>query len=703
MKGFAFFQLFCIISIGAFSQSSFLPMNLGDSINSYYSEINPVLAPDGKTIYFIRENHPENTYGERDSQDIWTSTQINDSTWTKAKRIPELNIVKYNAVVSVFSNGNALLLKGVYNKNGTFWNKRGFSISYKYGEKWGSPTEIKIRGFSRINSGIKSSGFMSEDGNSLVLSFSKVFNGKKNDLFFSTKNSNGVWKKPVKIKSLSSRSSEDAPFLSSDNKTIYFSSDRGTKNQFDIYKAEQSGDDFKNWTIPAILSETIDSPSWESDFKTNSKGSWAYFSSDNAQKRSIEKGKGNNARPNFYGKADIYKVQIFEDNPFVLVSGTIFNETTKKPLKGIKFDILINGKSADSLKINTDSATYKLKLPLGKSYDISSSIKGYKPATSKLDVSKVKEFTKKTVDLAVAPPSDIVIKGRMLVQPTNLPIAASFKPMVLANNESIKSLKLDLVRSTYEVKLPLGKVYDLRVKADKHESVVQTFDLRKMNDFSDIEMNLYVSKGKLAIIRGRIIDKKTNKPFARLSQAKINVEGIATVTSSIDTITGSYELKLPLSSSYTINASAPNYYPIYESINIGNDNNNIIIYKDLVIVPVEVGQSIRLNNIFFDTGKSTLKPASFPELNRVVEYLFKNQKLVIEIDGHTDNVGSIALNQSLSLNRAKAVANYLVKEGIARTRLFAKGYGPTKPVASNKTSEGKALNRRVEFTVLRNN
>jgi OOP family OmpA-OmpF porin len=116
--------------------------------------------------------------------------------------------------------------------------------------------------------------------------------------------------------------------------------------------------------------------------------------------------------------------------------------------------------------------------------------------------------------------------------------------------------------------------------------------------------------------------------------------------------------------------------------------------------PIEVGQSIRLNNIFFETAKAVLKRESFPELDRVIDFLTQNSEIKIEIAGHTDNVGKVASNQKLSLARAKSVAAYLASKGIATDRIVSKGYGSSKPVAPNKTAAGKAQNRRVEFTIL---
>lgn len=101
--------------------------------------------------------------------------------------------------------------------------------------------------------------------------------------------------------------------------------------------------------------------------------------------------------------------------------------------------------------------------------------------------------------------------------------------------------------------------------------------------------------------------------------------------------------------------------------------------------------------ILFDTAKWDIKPQSFPALDEVAAVLKKNPDVKIEVQGHTDNVGKPAYNMKLSDNRAKAVVNYLVKKGVKKEMLQAKGYGLTKPIASNDTPEGRAENRRVEL------
>jgi OOP family OmpA-OmpF porin len=101
--------------------------------------------------------------------------------------------------------------------------------------------------------------------------------------------------------------------------------------------------------------------------------------------------------------------------------------------------------------------------------------------------------------------------------------------------------------------------------------------------------------------------------------------------------------------------------------------------------------------INFDTGKSTIKPESTPIINQIVEMLKANPSLKIGVEGHTDNVGNPKSNKTLSDERAKSVVAAIVSHGIDAKRLSAAGYGQDKPIADNKTEEGRAKNRRVEL------
>jgi outer membrane protein OmpA-like peptidoglycan-associated protein len=115
---------------------------------------------------------------------------------------------------------------------------------------------------------------------------------------------------------------------------------------------------------------------------------------------------------------------------------------------------------------------------------------------------------------------------------------------------------------------------------------------------------------------------------------------------------------------------------------------------------IELGNSVVLKNIFFDTDKSDIKDESKQELEKLIDFLSENNSIRIEISGHTDNVGDSKHNMVLSENRAKSVCDFLTNNGIEKSRLTYKGFGDTQPIKQNNTDENRAKNRRTEFKII---
>ena len=203
-----------------------------------------------------------------------------------------------------------------------------------------------------------------------------------------------------------------------------------------------------------------------------------------------------------------------------------------------------------------------------------------------------------------------------------------------------------------------------------------------------------------SIVKGKVYDAKTKQVVS----AKIEYNNLKTNkiigTAISDPKTGSYSIVLPYGSNYSFMADKENYYATTQNVDLSNLKEYKEMEVDLYLTPIEKGAVIRLNNIFFDSGKYTLLAESFAELDILFGLLNDNKNIKIEIAGHTDAVGSDVDNLTLSNNRANAVVNYLLGKGIAKDRLSAKGYGETKFIATNDTDEGKQLNRRVEFVIL---
>ncbi len=135
------------------------------------------------------------------------------------------------------------------------------------------------------------------------------------------------------------------------------------------------------------------------------------------------------------------------------------------------------------------------------------------------------------------------------------------------------------------------------------------------------------------------------------------------------------------------------------------DSLDLAELKELVcyLDPIEVGKTVRLEHVLFARGSTDLLEESFEDLNAVIHLLKNNPTMEIELAGHTDNLGNPHVNMKLSRERAESIKSYLVKNGVKKKRIVEKGYGGTKPIASNKNEETRKLNRRVEFTVLKFN
>jgi outer membrane protein OmpA-like peptidoglycan-associated protein/tetratricopeptide (TPR) repeat protein len=198
---------------------------------------------------------------------------------------------------------------------------------------------------------------------------------------------------------------------------------------------------------------------------------------------------------------------------------------------------------------------------------------------------------------------------------------------------------------------------------------------------------------------GRVTDSKKGTPI----MAKIDIVDIQasqTIASTISDSTGVYRLVVSKLQNYGVEVKAKDYMLFLDMLALTKPASGNEIKKDFTLVKIAAGVKIVLKNIYFESGKAVLTPESFTELDKVVKFMQETPELKIEISGHTDNVGSAALNTKLSGARAQAVVDYVVSKGVPAERMVSKGYGPTQPIAPNKTAAGKKMNRRVEFKIL---
>ncbi len=203
----------------------------------------------------------------------------------------------------------------------------------------------------------------------------------------------------------------------------------------------------------------------------------------------------------------------------------------------------------------------------------------------------------------------------------------------------------------------------------------------------------------VALVHGVVTDANATPLAATIRYERLR-DGALLGTARSDPTTGAFQISLPAGEHYAIHAEREGYFPTSENIDLTNLSNFQSIERDLRLNKIESGAAITMKNVFFETDKATLLPASFAELDRVKELLASHPEFKLQIAGHTDSIGSEAHNLRLSKARAEAVATYLSSKGVATERLTTIGYGSSKPIATNATEEGRAQNRRVEFILV---
>ncbi|WP_332919200.1 OmpA family protein [Persicobacter psychrovividus] len=205
-------------------------------------------------------------------------------------------------------------------------------------------------------------------------------------------------------------------------------------------------------------------------------------------------------------------------------------------------------------------------------------------------------------------------------------------------------------------------------------------------------------------VAGTVLDKDTQKPVAaKVELYNVSNEQLVNAVTA-DAVNGSYSIVLTEGSRYALFVSAPGY--LFRSIpfNFEKTAGELESVKmDILLEPIRKGQITRLDNVFFDTNSYELREESKTELNKAVKFLEANRKLVMEISGHTDDVGDATYNKTLSKNRAKSVYEYLVGQGIAKSRLKYVGYGKEQPFVPNTSDANRQKNRRIEFKIIGDN
>jgi outer membrane protein OmpA-like peptidoglycan-associated protein/Mg-chelatase subunit ChlD len=338
------------------------------------------------------------------------------------------------------------------------------------------------------------------------------------------------------------------------------------------------------------------------------------------------------------------------------------------------------------------------RLSLGRDYDIA------QPFTEVLD--NISGDITTTYEITYGPkpivkPQVFVIRGTV-TNDKSWAVGAS----IAANGSQGNSLsvKSNSITGNYEIVVPITKKdnFTAVASASGYLDEMQNINAQSVK-VGDTLIRNFIMKRAVITLCGTLIDENT-KPVQgviRLENSQTN-KVIDSIKTSAD---GKYCFELPDNTALRFNAKIQDFIvqPIeFNSATMKKGDQNIINYQVMSIDhAIATGATFKLKNIFFEFGKADITPASAPELQRLYDFLREYPKIRVEVSAHTDAVGSDEANMTLSNNRAKSVVQYLQRLGIDASRMVSQGYGETKPVGDNATDEGRALNRRVEFKLIR--
>jgi OmpA-OmpF porin, OOP family len=360
---------------------------LDKNVNSDYSELNPLLSPDGKTLYFGRKNHPENMGGVNDKEDIWYSDLDADGKWTLAKNLgPQFNNASPNFISAISSTPDGksvvMILGNKYVK-GHKKMQAGVSISSNVGGKWTKPVGLNIT--NEYNYSDKGNYFLANNRKTLLMSIQRSDSRGDRDLYVSFMQDDSVWTEPLSLGAVVNTAAEESgPFLAIDDKTLYFSS-KGFSGfgGSDVYVSKRLDDTWTNWSVPENLGATINSPQEDLFFNIPATSDFAYFS------RGITE-----------NNTDIFRVSLpilRSPEPWVTVTGKLVDAKTGEPLAAkIIYQRLPDGADLGIAQSEPKIGQYEINLPAGQLYSIRAESENYMSESQTLDLRDIKADTKIT-------------------------------------------------------------------------------------------------------------------------------------------------------------------------------------------------------------------------------------------------------------------------------------------------------------------
>ncbi|MCB0400988.1 MAG: OmpA family protein [Flavobacteriales bacterium] len=396
-------------------------VKLSANINSEYTELSPIVSPDGKTLYINRDDYPENMGDPNDDQDVWVASLDANGEWLPLKNIGKpINNKGKNFTVSVSPDNNSLVVANEYNADGTAAGQ-GLSITYRTSSGWSVPEAFEIEDYYNDHQYV--SYYLCNDNKTLMMAVGRKEGLGEKDLYVSFLKNGNKWSKPLHMGNvINTPGDESKPFLAADNKTLYFSSTGHLGyGADDVFVSKKLDDSWTNWSTPKNLGPKINTPKSELGYFLDAKGEVAYFSS----------------------KGDIWKIENSEKpEPVTLVSGTVYNKKTKQPMQAniVYYDLVANVELGIA-KSDPQTGAYKIVLPSGKKYSFIAQQKEFYPISENIDLNELTAYNEFTKDLYLLP----IEKGEI----------------IRLNNIFFEFNKADLMPESFN---ELDRLYDILVE-----------------------------------------------------------------------------------------------------------------------------------------------------------------------------------------------------------------------------------------------
>lgn len=367
---------------------------LDKNVNSDVNELNPILSPDGKTLYFSRSNHPDNKGGTTDKEDIWYSELGADGKWQLAKNMSQFNNDYPNFINTISAatpDGKSviMILGNKYSSDGKKM-QAGVSISSNVGGNWTKPVALNIK--NEYNFHEKANYFLANNRKTLIMSVQREDSKGDRDLYVSFMQDDSVWTEPLSLGAvLNTAGEESSPFLALDDKTLYFASNGfsgygGT----DVYVSKRLDDTWTNWSEPENLGPDINTSLNEYFFNIPSDSEFAYYSRETS--------------PN---NTDIFRIKLpIMRNPdrWATIKGKLIDAKTGQPLGAkIIYERLPDGTDVGINQSDPTKGEYEIKLPIGHLYGIRAEAKDYLSESQNIDLRNIAQDTVINFDFTLDP------------------------------------------------------------------------------------------------------------------------------------------------------------------------------------------------------------------------------------------------------------------------------------------------------------